>query len=395
MPRHFDKRAYAARDEKPLPLSFQLVKIAFVYIAEAYQCYHGAAIAIELAKIAGVSVTSFYADPDTPRHLERIHRAFGAPPIQAIKLRESAMTRALRGVKYLGVFKHRVLRDNRDTLDTFDAIVSVENTLAMARDEGIDRPKLIYSPHGFGDRAYAFVPRIATFDFVLLAGSKTERRMQAAGLIRSDDYALTGSVKLETGKMLAKAEAALFAQPRPTVLYNPHFDPHLTSWTRFIEPLLNGFEGQDALNLIVAPHVKLFRFASTRTKQWWRNRSRANILVDPGSDRSVDTTYLWSSDVYVGDASSQIYEFLAEPRPCVFLNAHGVDWREDPNYAHWHLGDVVDDASQLMETIGAAPARHQLYLERQQAARRDTFGDLKGRPSIRAARAIEAFLKRR
>jgi CDP-glycerol glycerophosphotransferase (TagB/SpsB family) len=201
-------------------------------------------------------------------------------------------------------------------------------------------------------------------------------------------------VKLETGAKLADAEPALFKQRRPTVLYNPHFDPHLTSWTRFIEPLLKAFSAQDEFNLIVAPHVKLFRFASPRKKGRWRSRSQADILVDPGSDRSVDTTYLWSSDIYVGDASSQVYEFLSRPRPCVFLNAHGVEWRDDPNYTHWHLGDVVDDVSQLMDTIRAAPARHHLYLERQQAARRDTFADMGERPSVAAAEAIMTFLRR-
>ena len=134
------------------------MNIAFVYIAEAYQCYHGAAIAIELARCPGVRVTSYYADPNTAWHLERIHRAFGAPPPNATPLFQSASTRLLRAVKRLGTFKHLVLRDNREALDRYDAIVAVENTLAMARSEGIDRPKLIYTPHGFGDRRTASCP---------------------------------------------------------------------------------------------------------------------------------------------------------------------------------------------------------------------------------------------
>jgi hypothetical protein len=369
-----------------------LVEIAFVYIAEAYQSYHGAAIALALAGHPQVSITSFYADPATPRHLDRIHAAFGAPPARTVRLHESGPTSALRAVKYLGTFKHRVLRDNREALNRFDAIVSVENTVAMARDVGIDRPKLIYTPHGFGDRAFAFVPRIATFDFVLLAGPRTERRMLANGLIRPGAYALTGSVKLETGARLHGTERPLFEAARPTVLYNPHFDPKLTSWNRFVGPMLDRFGPQDGFNLIVAPHVKLFRRRSQAAKQRWRRRSTPSIIVDPGSDRSVDTTYLWASDIYVGDVSSQVYEFLVRPRPCVFLNAHRVAWRDDPNFAHWHLGDVVDDPAQLMSAIRDAPSRHHLYLERQQRAARETFGEDGGSPSRRAADAILEFL---
>lgn len=372
-----------------------MLEIAFVYIAEAYQSYHGAAIAIELAKRPDVRVTSFYADPNTPRHLKRIHDAFSAPPPVTVRLRESVATRTLRGLKYLGVFKHRVLRDNRDALNRFDAIVSVENTVAMARDEGIDHPKLIYTPHGFGDRAYAFVDRIAQFDFVLVAGEKTEQRMLANGLIRPGAYALTGSVKLETGARLEQCEAPLFAEERPTTLYNPHFDPKLTSWNTFIDPMLRGFGDQQAFNLIAAPHVKLFRRSSEATKDRWRARSTPSIIVDPGSDRSIDTTYLWSSDIYVGDSSSQVYEFLARPRPCLFLNAHKADWRDNPNYVHWHLGDVIDDPSELMDAIGAAQERHHLYVERQEAAREATLGATVGSPSVRAAGAILDFLERR
>jgi hypothetical protein len=369
------------------------LEVAFIYIAEAYQCYHGAAIGIELAK-RGVSITSLYADRDTPRHLQRIHDAFGAPPPRTVRLQESVVTRSLRGLKYLGVFKHRVLSDNRDALNRFDAIVSVENTVAMGREEGIEHPKLIYTPHGFGDRAYAFVPRIVAFDFVLLAGEKTERRMLANRLIRPGDYALTGSVKLETGARLVQSEQPLFAEKRPTVLYNPHFDPKLTSWNRFIQSMLGDFASQDEFNLIAAPHVKLFRRGSEAAKEGWRSRSTLSIIVDPGSDRSIDTTYLWSSDIYVGDSSSQVYEFLARPRPCVFLNAHGVDWQGDLNYVHWHLGDVIDDPAGLMAAIRAAPKRHHLYVERQEAARRATFGEDRGQPSVRAAEAIFDFLSR-
>lgn len=368
------------------------MEIAFVYIAEAYQAYHGAAIALALVGHPQVSITSFYADPATPHHLDRIHAAFGDSPARTVRLHESGLTRALRAAKCLGPFKHRVLRDNRDALNRFDAIVSVENTVAMARDVGIGQPKLIYTPHGFGDRAFAFVPRIATFDFVLLAGPRTERRMLANGLIRPGAYALTGSVKLETGARLHGAERPLFEPARPTVLYNPHFDPKLTSWNRFVGPMIEQFRLQDGFNLIVAPHVKMFRRSAQAVRQRWRKKATASIIVDPGSDRSVDTTYLWASDMYVGDSSSQVYEFLARPRPCVFLNAHGVEWRSDPNYAHWHLGDVIDDPARLMDAIRDAPSRHHLYLERQRQAVRETFGEDRGSPSRRAADAISGFL---
>ena len=370
------------------------MRIAFLYIAEAYQCYHGAAIALELAARPGWEVVNLYNDPETPHHLERIRAAYGAAPIIERRLRRSVPTRMLQRIRLLGMFKGLVMRDNLAELAGYDAIFAVENTVAALRRLGAAHPRLIYSPHGFGDRARGFIARIATFDFVLLAGPKTEARMLRRGLIRRDGYAMTGSVKIETGARLASRAPLAFDHPNPVILYNPHKEPRLTSWHRFIEPLLAGFAEDRSLNLLVAPHVKLFRRRSEKLRAAWRARGSGNVIVDPGSDRSVDTSYTAAADIYVGDVSSQVYEFLTVPRPCVFLNAHGIDWRDDPSFAHWHLGDVVDDPALVMDAIRAAPARHHLYREAQEAMAAASLGDRRLGIAARAADAVAAFLAR-
>lgn len=368
------------------------LRIGVVYIAEAYQCYHLAAAALKLDEISGVEVTSFYFDPDTPRHVERIHRAFGAKPMRIEPLHRRAITRLLQKLKVLGKFKHLTLRDNRAVLDKFDAILAVENTVAMARDEGIHNPRLIYSPHGFGDRAYAFVQRIATFDFVLVAGPKTAQQMLERGLIRAGRYASTGSIKLETAERLMNAHGPLFANHRPVVLYNPHFEAGLNSWNRFLEEMLEQFSARKDYNLIVAPHVKMLRNASRRARARLEERSTDSILIDSGSDRSVDSTYIDCASLYVGDVSSQVYEFLAKPRPCVFLNAHGVNWKDNPHYIHWTLGDVIDDPTNLYDAVTRASDRHHVYRDRQVKLAAAALGTNARGASDRAAAAILAFL---
>lgn len=370
------------------------MRIAFLYIAEAYQCYHGAAIAFELARRPGWTVVNYHNDPETPHHLERIRAAYGVPPVETRRLHRSPLTVALQRLKRLGMFKDLVMRDNAAELDGYDAIFAVEDTAAALRRLGVRRPRLIYHPHGVGDRARGFVRDIAVFDHVLLAGPKTAERMLREGLIRPDAYTLTGSVKLETGFRVGEVAAPLFSQAAPTVFYNAHKEPRLTSWHRFIEPMLAGFAADPSLNLIVAPHVKLFRRHPERHRTNWRARSTPNVLIDPGSDRSVDMTYAVASDIYVGDVSSQVYEFLMRPRPCVFLNAHRIDWRDDPSFAHWHLGDVVDDPADLMAAIHAAPARHALYRARQEAMADASLGDRSPGAAARAAQAVAAVLAR-
>lgn len=369
------------------------MRIAFLYIAEAYQCYHGAAIALELARRTGWTIVNYYNDPETPHHLARIAQAWGGPELEQRPLRKSLLTRGLQRMKRLGMFKDMVMRDNIAELNGYDAIFAVENTVAALRRLGVAHPRLIYSPHGFGDRARGFIPRIATFDLVLLAGPKTAARMLEAGLVREGGYALTGSVKLDTAEHIARTTALPFARTQTTVLYNAHKEPKLTSWHRFVEPMLAGFAQDPSMNLIVAPHVKLFRRRREALRGRWRARSTANVLVDPGSDRSVDMSYAAASDIYVGDVSSQVYEFLANPRPCVFLNAHGIDWRDDPSFAHWHLGDVVDDPADLMTAIRAAPERHSLYRARQEAMARASLGDTSPGAAARAAEAVITYLE--
>ena len=345
-----------------------------LYIAEAYQ-----------ARRPGVRVDTWYNDAQAPASLERIRLAYGAPPMP---LRRSTQTRALQAVRALGMIKTLTLWDNRRMLDGYDAIVAVEDTAALARRVGIRRPRLIYYPHGFGDRARGFARMASVFDKVLVPGPKTAARMLAERLVEPARLATVGPVKLETCLRLPRDPAPLFARPGPIVLYNAHKAPGLGSWPRFIEPMLSCFAAQDGMNLIVAPHIKMFRRRRAAVRAAWQRRGTERILIDLASERLLDMSYTEAADIYVGDVSSQVYEFLLRPRPCVFLNAARVAWQDDPNYAHWHLGDVVDDPAGLWQAIVDAPARHALYRARQERVARASLGEFDPAPSVRAADAI-------
>lgn len=369
------------------------MNVAFLYIAESYQCYHAAAIALELAKIDGINITNYYNDPDTPHHLERVRQAFNAPRVEYHRLQRSLPTAAMQSVRILGMFKDMVLRDNASALDRYDAIVTVEDTVASARKFGITRPRLIYSPHGCGDRARGFSREVRAFDHVLLSGQKSARRMLESGLIRPDNHAVIGAVKLETCALLSQVREPLFPVERPIVLYNAHKARGLSSWGKFIEPLLEQFAGQSDFNLVVAPHTKMFRRRNKKVRDGWNARGSDRILIDAGSDNCVDMTYTSAADIYVGDVSSQVYEFLQTPRPCVFLNAHRLDWRDNPDFAHWHLGDVIDDPRDLLEAIRAAPERHVLYRARQAEMANRSLGDRTPGAALRGAQAIRDILQ--
>jgi hypothetical protein len=123
-----------------------------------------------------------------------------------------------------------------------------------------------------------------------------------------------------------------------------------------------------------------------------RFRNRPNILIDTGSEACVDMTYTLGSDIYIGDVSSQVYEFLVEPRPCIFLNAHDADWREDPNYLHWKCGPVLTDPAQLDAALREATTDPSAYRAVQERLVAEAFDRTETPAPKRAADAIARFL---
>ena len=163
----------------------------------------------------------------------------------------------------------------------------------------------------------------------------------------------------------------------------------------FFPELLRGFRADRSRNLIVAPHVKLFRRRSARLRARLRALSDQSILVDPGSERSLDNSYTEAADIYVGDVSSQVVEFLARPRPCVFLNAHGAAWQDNLHYALWQLGEVIDDPAQLMPAIERAPRLHERFAEKQRQIADQTLGETGEASVIASAAIIASFVRER
>src|SRR5690606_13806940 len=130
-----------------------------------------------------------------------------------------------------------------------------------------------------------------------------------AGLLPPDRCHACGYVKLSAVRRLRQGAPALFANDRPTVLYNPHFHPRLSSW-KHARSVIAAIRDSGLFNLIVAPHVRLFAASDRRQRAEWEELAVPDqVLVDLGSPRSMDMTYTLAADLYLGDVSSQVYEF--------------------------------------------------------------------------------------
>ncbi|TXC71928.1 hypothetical protein FSB78_13900 [Sphingomonas ginsenosidivorax] len=326
-----------------------------------------------------------------------------AVPLVQLGLRRP-LTRMLAGALEWGVpvTKIGVYRDNLDFFRSLDALVVAEKTSLLLKTRyGLDDLKIIHTRHGAGDRAIGFNRHSATFDHVLVSGSKIRQRLISEAGVAPDRMSLIGYPKFDL--MPDPAPRLPFqANGKPTVLYNPHPSPHLSSWYAQGRAVLDHFLHNDRYNLIFAPHVMLFhrKFVLTIDKVRIdragtidrRYHDAPNIHIDLGSAASTDMTYTAAADLYLGDVSSQVYEFLHRPRPCLFLDAHATRWEGDANYAHWQAGDVIADTAQLGDALDRAVATHDRYRPVQRALFQRSFELTAERSAVRAARAVMSVL---
>lgn len=373
------------------------MKIGFLFNHYmGHQVFHAAPVAFALSvKYPEADVTIMVADK---RQLRAVRRAEKQWPTHrcAIKIAHVAWYVKLVEkllIKYVFIRKHFVLRHNKNFFKSLDVLVVPEkNSLVLKKDKSLQNLKFVLVRHGAGDRAVGFNEKVAQFDLVLAAGEKIYQRLMRDAGLKKENLALTGYPKFDViGKRTHKP---LFENSNPVVLYNPHFKKDLSSWHDCARQVLDFFVANPQYNLILAPHVILYlrkwRHGAFSLKKY---EGVANIHLDTGSARSIDMTYVEQADIYLGDVSSQVYEFLSELRPCIFLNPHGFDWQDDPNFLMWHFGDVLSDMSQLPQALKQAleqaeEKHNRTYKKIQQKFFNETFSLTDEPSSYRAADAI-------
>ena len=297
------------------------------------------------------------------------------------------------------------LRSNLALFEATDVVVSTERTCLRTKRLIPDKKQPLYAkiPHGAGDRSVAYHPDYRRFDRVLVAGRKVVDQLVAHG-VADEKIAIIGYPKFETVDLQSKPD--FFANGRPTFLYNPHFDPKLSSWYDAGPDLLRWFasdQGQ-AYNLIFAPHVMLFRKQFHFSLEYRTLRARPdvpdealaadNILVDTDGPRLFDMSYTLGSDAYIGDVSSQVYEFLVRPRPVFFLDCRTTARASDDAWHHfWQAGPVMRSVDKLTALLPHHANVGEHYAKEQRSLVHYTF-DLSDVPaSERAANEIARWLE--
>ncbi len=385
------------------------MRIGFLFNHDQiHQVAHSLPIALELARggfdgeIVVATTTERLA-----REVQRLGGPLVGTRIEHVQLKLGRTSERLAG--WLGgvlpAAKVLIYRDNLDFFRSLDVLVVAEKTsLILRKAFHLTRPLLVHTRHGAGDRAIGFDRHSAGFDHVLCSGEKIREPLIRDAGVSATDISVVGYPKFDIVQPSVRLMSGM--PDKPVVLYNPHPSPHLSSWYRHGRAVLDFFIDNDDYQLIFAPHVMLFerRFVVTidrlRIDRPGRLHERylrsPNIHIDLGSRASTDMSYTLSADIYLGDASSQVYEFLYRPRPCLFLNSHRHAWRGDPNFEHWNAGPVIEGPEQLTAGLRQTLDQHaRTFLPIQQQMRARSF-DVSERPSSqRAAEALMRFMDRK
>lgn len=366
--------------------------IGFLFIGGMHQAPHIAPLALALAR-RGAVVTAY----TTARDAEPLAALLAdLDPAYASRVRivPIAVPRWARAVRRLLFGRQRLAKPleliaGRRQMLRHDALVATERTSTLLKRLPGAKPVMVHFPHGAGDRAQGFDRRIALFDHVLVAGPAIMERTLREGLAHPGNIKVVGSIKLAA---LAAPDRPPppnpFADTRPVILYNPHFDAALSSWP-MAEAIVDRIVADGRFNLIVGPHARLHRrLTAAERRRWDGRRGTANLLIDFESHRLSDMSYTRLADIYLGDISSQVYEFLLRPRPCVFVNAHDAAWWGNPDYRMWTLGDVCTTPGEVMQALAQAQERHARYRGPQEAEAAATLGPIDPGVPDRAAQAM-------
>jgi len=366
-------------------------KIGFIYLDELHHIHHFLSPAIELSKKGGYDVEILTYESKHEYLVEMLHK-LGGEKIKITRLNTYWYRKIIETLKKrsqpsaLYIYQKHIKR-----LLKYDALIFTDHTANIiynARNKQ-KTPKLIHLAHGSGDGSYGYQDTHKIYDLIIAAGNKKTNRLLKEQSKANLNIKICGYSKFDLIN-LNNTNPLKFNNNNPIILYTPHFKEGLSSWYLWGEEILDYFLHNTNYNLIFAPHINLFnKKGFERPNLIDRKHYNApNIHIDLGSINSIDMTYTSVSHIYLGDVSSQVYEFMINTRPLIFLNAHNIKWKENKSYLFWSAGKVISSVDDLEPTLKTAKIWKKQFEAIQRSLFNDTFNLTKERSGMRVALAI-------
>lgn len=357
--------------------------VGFLFLTTMAHAMHMLTIAREFALIGKGEAVIYVSNKEMENSIKSFFKDYTQAKYKIKFLKPPLIHRILRYFKQRHHPRARyVIKSNIKELFINDALVMTDERILEYKNH--DHPLFIGVGHGAGDRACAFNELYRGFDYFFLSGLAKQNRMLSEELVSPETSRLIGYPKFDI--TFNTPTETHFNNDRPVVLYNPHFNKNETSWFKWGEMILNFFIENTQYNLLFAPHILLFGKKKKLNKKFYNHK---NIIIDLESNKLCDMTYIKSADIYLGDVSSQVYEFIGfKPRPCIFLNANRASWQGNQDFRMWKMGDVVENMASFADHLQSAFDRHEVYQSQQQLLRSETFSITSESAGKRGATAI-------
>jgi len=350
-------------------------KIGFIYFDDIHHIHHFLSVFISLYNTKAYDVRIFTYEGEH-LYLKKLLKIAGIP-FSVLQILETYNYRKiLNKIRNRNRINHIfIFKKNKRVLLNQDVLVynvPQQKYLIDLRKNG--KPKFVYLDHGAGDRNYVYNERLISFDLITIAGKKVERQCKVNANFSNSQLKICGYQKFDS-ILLEKKEIRFFENNKPIVIYNPHFIKDFSSYYSVGEKVLDFFYNSKDYNLIFAPHINLFNKRKCLEKESFSKEysTANNILIDFGSENSVNMRYTLAADIYLGDVSSQVYEFLTKPRPCVFLNPNNVNWKDNEYFRNWNLGKVITNISNLKNILDTSSRWQTEFLEKQVIITKETY----------------------
>jgi len=364
------------------------MRFGFCFISHEAHIRHQLPIAAELSLISDHTVELLVTKPSCYEQIKLLLLQYPGNKCQ-LKL-----LRGTRFKTFIGKIKGRlypnvknVISNNKKLFLSFDVLITPHMNLHSVMK--LDKQKstqYICTFHGAGDNKIGFNKKFSDYDLLLTSGEDVNSRLIEENIVHSRNTSkIIGYPKYD---FIENKQEPLFNNSNPIFVYNPHYADFGSSWEKFGLQILEFFSEHENYNLVLAPHIKLFNGKRPDYLDKYINLN--NIIIDVESDKLMDATYTMNADVYIGDISSQIYEFLYfDLKPTIFLDSKNKrNWQTDPNFQMWKTGTVNKSATDFKNSVTNVFDNHHKYkhiqknLISRKFCRSDTPSGLRGAEAI-------------
>lgn len=363
------------------------MRIGFIYFHHIHHALHSLPIAFELSSL-GFNVDLLITSNSILKVINDIKHLYPNQKCNITFLKGSMFYRYanFRKKKYP---RPRIMMEKyASDLNNYDILVGTSfETHRLLDNIKIKYPKYVLAFHGIGVRDYGFPSSLKKYDLLLLPGRSMVQHLRKAKLVKDGNWEVIGYPKFDFAIRIKEQINPLFTNQKPTVIYNPHWNRKVSSWYDWGKNILDYFSNSTKYNLIFAPHILIKEW-----KQRWlrlqKYKDCPNIHIDLSSQRLIDMTYTISANAYLGDVSSQVFEFLYKPRPCLFLNNKKLVKKKDRDFPQWSFGKTITDISEFSNSLEDMFLDHSKYVVSQEKFIQNNFDRIENPAGMRGAKAI-------